>query len=197
MANSLRLPAFAKINLCLQIMGRRPDGYHELRTIFQTISLHDTLKLSLTRSRGTTLETDDATLPSGPENLVFRAIESIRREIKFTGGIHARLEANTGGARAGRRIKRRCGRAHRCAAVNKKTVTARKIAGDRCRIGRGRTVFSFRRTRTGCEPRRRDISAGRRETADGRGGLATRNRREHQGCLPVDIRGIDKSTQTP
>ena len=35
---TLRLPAFAKINLCLHVMGRRPDGYHELRTIFQTIS---------------------------------------------------------------------------------------------------------------------------------------------------------------
>ena len=39
--------AFAKINLCLHVLGRRPDGYHELRTIFQTISLHDTLTLSL------------------------------------------------------------------------------------------------------------------------------------------------------
>ncbi len=45
---SVRLPAFAKINLCLHVMGKRPDGYHELRTIFQAISLHDTLELSIT-----------------------------------------------------------------------------------------------------------------------------------------------------
>jgi len=92
MANSLRLPAFAKINLCLQILGRRPDGYHELRTIFQTISLHDTLKLSLVSASGTTLESDDDTLPTGEENLVVRAIDSLRRELKFTAGVHARLE---------------------------------------------------------------------------------------------------------
>ena len=49
---SVRLPAFAKINLCLHVLGRRPDNYHELRTIFQTISLHDTLELSLTSAAG-------------------------------------------------------------------------------------------------------------------------------------------------
>ena len=92
MKNSLRLPAFAKVNLCLQILGRRPDGYHELRTIFQTISLHDTLELSLVSTPGTALETDDHALPIGPENLVFRAIEALRHEINFRGGIHARLE---------------------------------------------------------------------------------------------------------
>ena len=41
--SGVRVPAFAKINLCLDVLGKRPDGYHELRTIFQTISLRDTL----------------------------------------------------------------------------------------------------------------------------------------------------------
>ena len=49
---TVRLPAFAKINLCLHVMGRRPDGYHELRTIFQAISLRDTLELSRTSKPG-------------------------------------------------------------------------------------------------------------------------------------------------
>ena len=40
---TLRLPAFAKINLDLRVLGVRPDGYHELRTVFQTLRLHDTL----------------------------------------------------------------------------------------------------------------------------------------------------------
>ena len=45
----VRGPAFAKINLCLHVLGKRPDDYHELRTIFQTISLHDTtLAVALT-----------------------------------------------------------------------------------------------------------------------------------------------------
>jgi 4-diphosphocytidyl-2-C-methyl-D-erythritol kinase len=92
MKRSVRLPAFAKINLCLHVLGRRPDGYHELRTIFQAISLHDTLELSLTNSRRIALETDDAALPVGCENLVYRALEAIGAAIGFRGGLHARLE---------------------------------------------------------------------------------------------------------
>ena len=92
MKKSVRLPAFAKINLHLQVLGRRPDGYHELRTIFQTLSLRDTLELSLSRQPGITLEVSDPNLPAGPENLVYRAIETIGGEIGFKGGIHAILE---------------------------------------------------------------------------------------------------------
>jgi len=92
MKRSVRLPAFAKINLCLHVLGRRPDGYHELRTIFQAISLHDTLELSLSDSPGITIETNDSALPLGRENLVYRALEAIGGEIGFRGGVHARLE---------------------------------------------------------------------------------------------------------
>ena len=92
MKKSVRLPAFAKINLRLHVLGKRPDGYHELRTVFQAISLHDTLTLSLVSSTRVSLETNDATLPSGPENLVCRALEAIRAELGFRGGVEARLE---------------------------------------------------------------------------------------------------------
>jgi 4-diphosphocytidyl-2-C-methyl-D-erythritol kinase len=91
MKKSIRLPAFAKINLCLQVHGRRADGYHELRTIFQAISLHDTLELSLVRRPGISLEVSDETLPNGPTNLVYRAIDAIGREIGYPGGVEARL----------------------------------------------------------------------------------------------------------
>ena len=50
------LPAFAKVNLRLDVVGRRADGYHELRTIFQTISLHDTLRLEWNRGGAIELE---------------------------------------------------------------------------------------------------------------------------------------------
>ncbi len=91
----VRLPAFAKINLCLHVVGKRPDGYHELRTIFQAISLRDTLELSIApaaSSNSFTLESNDPGLPLGPENLVSRAVEAIRGEIGFRGDVHARLE---------------------------------------------------------------------------------------------------------
>lgn len=92
MKKALRLPAFAKVNLRLHIEGQRADGYHELRTVFQTITLHDTLHLSLSSGRAVTLETDDSELPTGRDNLVCRAIEAMRRELRFAPGIHARLQ---------------------------------------------------------------------------------------------------------
>jgi 4-diphosphocytidyl-2-C-methyl-D-erythritol kinase len=96
---SLCIPAFAKINLTLNVTGKRADGYHELRTIFQAISLHDTLKLSLTPGpRGSAVEismrSNDPELPVGPENLVTRAIRAIVDEIGFSGTVSAHLEKN-------------------------------------------------------------------------------------------------------
>jgi len=92
--HSLRLPAFAKINLCLHVLGRRPDGYHELRTVFQAISLHDTLELALTCQPGIELTISNDPLqqvPPGPENLVFRALEVLRRELRIRSGVRAGL----------------------------------------------------------------------------------------------------------
>ncbi len=92
---TLRLPAFAKVNLCLHVLGRRPDGYHELRTIFQTISLRDTLTLSVTPKRGNTeifMESSDPNLPVDGTNLVMRAIRAIVDETGFQGRVSAYLD---------------------------------------------------------------------------------------------------------
>jgi 4-diphosphocytidyl-2-C-methyl-D-erythritol kinase len=91
---SVRLPAFAKVNLCLHVMGKRPDGYHELRTIFQAISLRDTLKLSFEPGSSGfhfTLTSNDAAL-LGPDNLVARAVIAMQRQIGFRGDVSAHLE---------------------------------------------------------------------------------------------------------
>ncbi|HUJ40862.1 MAG TPA: 4-(cytidine 5'-diphospho)-2-C-methyl-D-erythritol kinase [Candidatus Acidoferrales bacterium] len=90
--NSLRLPAFAKINECLCVLGRRSDGYHELRTIFQTIGLHDVLEFSLLRARAVHLECDDPALPTGRHNLVWRAAAAARRALGLRRGVLVRLE---------------------------------------------------------------------------------------------------------
>jgi 4-diphosphocytidyl-2-C-methyl-D-erythritol kinase len=96
---SVSLPAFAKINLCLHVLGKRADGYHELRTVFQTISLHDTLRLTLTRHPGISLETDNPALPSGRENLVWRALDALRRELRLRRGVRAELTKRIPSAR--------------------------------------------------------------------------------------------------
>ena len=68
----VRLSAFAKINLDLRVLGTRPDGYHELRTTFQSVALVDTL--TFTRSRGAfRITCDDPACPIGRSNLVWRA----------------------------------------------------------------------------------------------------------------------------
>ena len=90
--NSFKLPSFAKINLFLRVLGRRPDGFHEICTIFQTISLCDYLTFS--ESERVSLTCDNENLPTGNENLIVRAAESlqVRFEIKMGAQIH--LEKN-------------------------------------------------------------------------------------------------------
>ncbi len=90
----VRIPAFAKINLRLDILGKRADGYHELRTIFQTISLHDELRLRTSQRPGITLTVcGNAALAAEParKNLAYRAVEALRRELKSHGGVEIEL----------------------------------------------------------------------------------------------------------
>jgi len=68
----LRLRAPAKLNLYLRILARRPDGYHELETLFERIDLADELTFTL-QSQDITVHCDDPTLTCGPENLVTKA----------------------------------------------------------------------------------------------------------------------------
>jgi len=86
------LPAFAKVNPCLYVLGRRADGYHELRTIFQTIGLQDMLEMSLVRRPKVELACDDPALPTGRENLVWRAVAAARRALGLRAGVSVRLE---------------------------------------------------------------------------------------------------------
>src|SRR5258706_8779198 len=74
----LTLPAFAKINLSLRVLGQRPDGYHELDTVLQTISLHDTITFTVTETPEIVLSCDDRSLPTGEGNLVYRAAKALQ-----------------------------------------------------------------------------------------------------------------------
>ncbi len=90
----IKIPAYAKVNLCLDVLGQRPDGYHELRTIFQTISLHDTLALETTKDRRIDLSIlGNFALAGEPgkTNLVFRALDELRRELGIKQGVRAVL----------------------------------------------------------------------------------------------------------
>ncbi len=90
----VRIPAFAKINLRLEILGKRADGYHELRTIFQSVSLHDELRLRGSRHPGIAL-TIRGSEPLSQEpfhkNLVYRAADALRHELRIRSGVEIEL----------------------------------------------------------------------------------------------------------
>ena len=67
--------SYAKINWTLRITGKRADGYHDLETVFQTISLHDTLTFE--RGEGLRLTCDDASVPADASNLIVRAAAAL------------------------------------------------------------------------------------------------------------------------
>ena len=86
----LTLKAYAKINLALEVLGKRPDGYHEVAMIMQSVSLHDTLLLSL-RDTGISLICDRTELPCDNRNLAFQAAELLRREYGVARGVQIEL----------------------------------------------------------------------------------------------------------
>lgn len=69
------MKSYAKINWALRITGKRPDGFHDLETVFQTISLHD--DLTFTPADRTSLTCDDPTIPVDDSNLVLRAAHAV------------------------------------------------------------------------------------------------------------------------
>ena len=90
----IRIPAFAKVNLRLDILGKRPDHYHELRTIFQTVSLHDVLKMRASRNSEialTVLGNEKLARESIRGNLVYKAVDALRRELKIASGVEIEL----------------------------------------------------------------------------------------------------------
>jgi 4-diphosphocytidyl-2-C-methyl-D-erythritol kinase len=93
--NEVRIPAYAKVNLRLEVLGKRADGYHELRTIFQTVSLHDTLTLRSSRNFAISLAVrGNPSLSAEPleKNLVYRAVDALRRELKVRSGVEILLD---------------------------------------------------------------------------------------------------------
>lgn len=89
---SLHLRSPAKINLRLEILRKREDGYHELRTIFQKINLYDSLHFCLKRRRGISIKVDHPSLPIDEKNLVYRAAQTFVRKTDYQGGIEIKIE---------------------------------------------------------------------------------------------------------
>ena len=89
---SARVPAYAKLNLGLRVLYKRPDGYHELRTVFQTISLADRIGISFTPAQGTSIEVHGT--PAITDNLVCKAALFVAEAAGIKGDIVFHLKKN-------------------------------------------------------------------------------------------------------
>jgi len=100
---SFSLPSFAKINLWLEVKGRRPDGYHELFTVFQTVDLRDQLYFEDVSGGAVELECDADFIPTDGRNLVIKAANALKVHFKVERGARIRLEKiiPTGGGLGG------------------------------------------------------------------------------------------------
>ncbi|MBQ9064651.1 MAG: 4-(cytidine 5'-diphospho)-2-C-methyl-D-erythritol kinase [Blautia sp.] len=87
----MRLHALAKVNLALDVLSKRPDGYHDVRMIMQTISMYDELKLDIRKEPGIVLKTNLPYVPSDSRNLAYRAAEMLINEFDIKEGIEIGL----------------------------------------------------------------------------------------------------------
>ncbi len=91
--NIIEIPAYGKINLALAVTGRRPDGYHELETVFQRISLCDHLSVSKTEDGCFTLQTNLQGVPA-EKNIIARAYHTLKDKFPQVGGLSVMLKKN-------------------------------------------------------------------------------------------------------
>src|SRR6516225_3644102 len=91
-AGAVIVKAPAKVNLFLEVLAKRPDGYHEIATLMVAVSLYDTLEFKEDSTGQIRLSCDQPALSTGPDNLVCRAAEAMRRRTGSTRGaaIHLR-----------------------------------------------------------------------------------------------------------
>lgn len=87
---SFTLPSFAKINWLLRILGQRDDGFHELCTVFQTVSLCD--EITFTESAELNLTCDQSQIPTDERNLILKAAKLLRREFNVKNGARIHLK---------------------------------------------------------------------------------------------------------
>lgn len=90
--NSIKLKAYAKINLGLDVVRKREDGYHEVRMIMQTIGLYDKLSITSTNSSTIRVNTNLHYLPTDENNLVYKAAALIKNECQLKQGVYINLE---------------------------------------------------------------------------------------------------------
>ena len=91
MTTHFKLRAYGKINLGLDVLRRREDGYHEVRMIMQTVGLYDQIDLFFRKEPGIEIETNLSYLPVNENNLVYKAANLLMEEFQVKNGVFIRL----------------------------------------------------------------------------------------------------------
>ena len=78
--NTISLLSPAKVNLTLEVLGKRPDGYHEIRSIMQPVDLFDEIKIEVLNGNGIGIETKVHKIPTGKDNLAWKAADIFLKE---------------------------------------------------------------------------------------------------------------------
>lgn len=86
------LKAFGKINLALDVVRKREDGYHEVRMIMQTVKMYDYIKIKESKEKGIRVRTNLPFLPTDENNLVYKAAKLLMDEFNITQGIDIKLD---------------------------------------------------------------------------------------------------------
>ena len=89
---SIAVRSFAKINLGLKIGPARPDGFHELRTIYQTIALHDVVRVEVQRGSGIEIRCNDPRVPLDESNTCYQAAERVLKAAKASAKIIVQID---------------------------------------------------------------------------------------------------------
>src|ERR1035438_7094982 len=84
---SIAIHSFAKINLGLKIGAARADGFHQLRTIYQTIALHDIVRVEVQSGEGIEIRCDDSRVPCDATNTCYNVTEQVMRAVKANGRV--------------------------------------------------------------------------------------------------------------
>ena len=87
-----RVDAHAKLNLGLKILRRRPDGYHDILSVMQTVDLSDHLSFEEIELGQIEIACSDPVVPTGPENLIHRAVEAFRKTTHIQKGVRVFLK---------------------------------------------------------------------------------------------------------
>ena len=175
--DAMKLRAHAKINLSLAVLGARPDGYHELRTVFQSLALHDTLRFE-PAPQGLTVACATPGVPLDDRNLVWKAARLVWQAAGRGGepvGVRAHHQAHSGAGRSRGRLANGA-----AALVGWNRLWETRLPGPALRRpgrapGRRRAVLPVRGHGARPRPRRRRASARRRSRAVGRARHARRS----------------------